>query len=73
MLPPEEIAAAITRAAARHIGVEANDVVVAASRLLGFRATGQQLRRVIVRELDMLLSDGRLKRQGEKLFVAPSE
>lgn len=70
MLPPEEIRAAVAGIVGAHIGASADDVVKATSRLLGFRSTAPQLRRVIDRELQRLIEDQTLTSRGEKLFLS---
>jgi very-short-patch-repair endonuclease len=70
MLPPQEISEALLQIVTRHLGVTDEEAIVATGRLLGFRATSQQLKRVISRELDGLVGANRVSQRGSKLFAA---
>ena len=63
MLPPAEIRAAAIQVIREHLGASAEEVVIQASRVLGFQSTSAQLRAVIQAELDRLILDGLLERK----------
>jgi hypothetical protein len=68
MIPPAEIREAVLQIVNKHVGVSVDETVVAACRLLGFRSTGSQLKRVISRELDRLVAENALRLHDAKLF-----
>jgi len=63
LLPPQELRAAIEAVAISHFGVSENDVPVAVSRLLGFKATSAALRERIGQQVEILKASGRLVEQ----------
>ena len=67
MIPPKELAEAVTRVVIAHYGVRKADVATAVSRILGFRSTSTQLRDAIDAQVDVLISNGRLKVEGDAL------
>lgn len=69
MLPPAELCAALLHTVNTHVGVTCDEAVVAVGRLLGFRSTGPQLKKVILRELDRMLANNVFHRSEERLFV----
>ncbi|MEM9753687.1 MAG: DUF4011 domain-containing protein [Planctomycetota bacterium] len=69
-LPPAEVRFALQQVAAVAIGVSREDVVIEASRLLGFASTRSNLREVIERELEALLGRGVLEDREGAVFVA---
>jgi very-short-patch-repair endonuclease len=68
MIPPAEIAEALTQVVTRHVGVSREETIVAACRLLGFRSTRAQLKRVILQELDRLIESGNLRVHDDKIL-----
>jgi very-short-patch-repair endonuclease len=63
MLPPAEIRAAAIQVICGHLGASAEEVVIHASRALGFQSTSAQLRATIQAELDRLILEGLLERK----------
>jgi hypothetical protein len=66
-LPPSEIETAVRHVVRGSYGVTQDEVIQATSRALGFRATSGQLRAVIQDRIGQMLSDGYLRRDGERL------
>jgi hypothetical protein len=66
-LPPSEIETAVRHVVRGSYGVTQDEVIQATSRALGFRATSGQLRAVIQDRIGHMLSDGYLRRDGERL------
>ena len=74
MVPPVEIREAISQLVGLHIGVTREEVITQVSRLLGFKATSSQLREVIGREIDALVSAGQFSegRNSSLALVTPT-
>lgn len=70
MLPPAEIQAAILQVTGNHYGATSSEIALEVGRLLGFQATGARLRTLIETEVERLLANGRLDRQGPSLVPA---
>jgi hypothetical protein len=68
-LPPEEIQATLLTVVKHHLGVDADDALVEASRLLGFRAASAQLKEVLRDELRHLIELRELDERSGKLFA----
>jgi hypothetical protein len=68
-LPPQEIRAAVTQLLADAHGGTRDEVIVAASRALGFQATSQQLRDGIDGQIDLLIEKQVLSKTGNHLSV----
>ena len=68
ILPPAEIGAAIEAVVAAHVAISLADAVVEVARLLGFRATSAQLRRVIERVARQWMQEARLVERKGKLY-----
>ena len=73
-MPPVEIREAISQLVGLHIGVTREEVITQVSRLLGFKATSSQLREVIGREIDILVSAGQFSegRNSSLALVTPT-
>ena len=69
MLPPVELEAAVEQVASRHLGINASDAVVRASRLLGFLATSGQIRELLSQAIQTLVADGKLELRNERLYL----
>jgi very-short-patch-repair endonuclease/DNA polymerase III delta prime subunit len=70
MLPPAEIQAAILQVSGSHYGATGGEIALEVGRMLGFQATGARLRTLIETEVERLLANGRLDRQGPSLVPA---
>jgi very-short-patch-repair endonuclease len=68
MLPPAEIAAAIRRLLADHIGVHRQEMPAMVARLLGFKATTTKLKEAIDAVVAGLIERGQVSVRDEKLF-----
>ena len=73
MIPPAEIRKALVAIVAVHLGVEIDEAVSEASRLLGFKSTKAQLRRVIGHQVQVLIRDQILEERSGKLYVGQEE
>ena len=73
MLPPAEIRQAVTAIVQVHLGVAREEAVTEAARLFGFKSTSSQLREVIEREIDYLLSQRALDERNGKLCIGESD
>jgi hypothetical protein len=73
MLPPEEIAAALERIVADHVGVSRDDAVVQAARLLGYRMTSAPLRATIEMQLDLLIAAEKVSEKDGALGARPDQ
>ena len=69
MIPPSEIAVGLEQIVAGHLGATEDELILAVSRLIGFKATSAQLRTAIASVVAQLLKEGRLERQGTMLVV----
>jgi very-short-patch-repair endonuclease len=65
---PEEIRAAIERVARDYYGIAPDDVAAGACRLLGFGRVSDEMRTVVERERDALVTKGRLVLKGDSLI-----
>jgi hypothetical protein len=70
MIPPAEVRRALHDIAKLHLGVGQEEAVTETARLMGFRATGSQLRQVIEEQLDWLLKRGWLQKRNDTLYAA---
>ena len=68
MIAPEEIGAALLHAVRISYGIEADDAVVEASRLFGYKRTGSAIRERFRSTLDSLLAQAVLRETGGHLF-----
>ena len=68
-LPPSEIDEAVRQVVRGSYGASQEEITQAVSRALGFRATSGQLRSVLESRVGALLSDGVLRRDGERIVV----
>jgi hypothetical protein len=73
MLPPAEIERAILVLIEDNLGVNRDEAIVAVARMLGFKSTGQQLKEVIARQLERLVSAGKIVAKSDTLYLADSE
>ncbi|GLK69782.1 hypothetical protein GCM10008179_34200 [Hansschlegelia plantiphila] len=71
MLPPIELQEAVRHVVTTNFGATREEVVVAVSRLLGFKATSAQLRDVILAQVERLVADETLS-QADGLLVGRS-
>ncbi len=69
MLPPSEIRKAIAAIVQTHFGVASDEAVVVTGRLFGFRATSPQLKHVIEREMNALITHRVLEERNGKLYA----
>lgn len=69
MISPEEIAVGVTQVVSSNFGGTVDEVVIAVSRMLGFKATSAPLRKNIEVVVEDLLRDGKLRRE-DKMLVA---
>lgn len=72
MLPPSEIRLAVSAIIRVNLGVTTEEAVIEAARLLGFKSTSSQLKRVIEQEINQLHSDGVLTARNGKMYIAES-
>ncbi len=71
MIPPVELRTALVQIVRDHIGVEPQDAVIQAARVLGFQRTGADLQGRVDDQLRALLADGVLVLRNEnRLYVA---
>jgi very-short-patch-repair endonuclease len=68
-LPPSEIDEAVRHVVRGSYGASQEEITQAVSRTLGFRATSGQLRSVLESRVGALLSDGGLRRDGERIVL----
>ena len=68
MLPPAELETAVMHVVTSSLGANADEVVLAAPRLLGFKATSAQLRQLFKDVIENMRSAGKLVQHGS-LFV----
>jgi hypothetical protein len=66
---PEEICAAIEQSVKESYGMAAEDVAVAACRLLGFARVTEDMRSTVDSQRDRLVERGRLECRGETLVL----
>jgi hypothetical protein len=69
MLPPREIEAAVRQVVLSSLGARTDEVVMAVSRMLGFKATSAQLRQLVQAAASALLARGELTSTGDMLQV----
>ena len=69
MLPPAEIDEAALAIVKANFGASRTELIQALSRTFGFQSTSSQLRDVLGRQIDALLTSGRLSLQGEVLVL----
>ena len=67
VIAPEEIGAALRYAVQTSFGIGANDAVVEASRLLGFKRVGPDIKATFAGVLDDLVERGVFEKRGEQL------
>ncbi len=72
MLPPMEIRAAILQLIEANHGVHEDEIAVGVGRLLGFRSTSQQLKKLVTAEAQSLLSDDLITEHAGLLKVRES-
>ena len=72
MLPPAEIRKAVTAIVQVHLGVAKEEAVTEAARPFGFKSRSSQLREVIEREIDHLLSQRMFDERNGKLCTGES-
>jgi very-short-patch-repair endonuclease len=72
LLPPAELRAAALKFVAVHLGATMEETVNGMSRMLGFKATSAQLRKVLEDAVNQILGEGGLLRQGDLLKVPQS-
>ncbi len=72
LLPPLELRAAIERVVTEHHGAKAAEIVLAVSRLLGFKATSAALRAAIQAQIENLQSRGSIEEQSGVFRLVPS-
>lgn len=70
MIPPQEIRNAILAIVRAHLGVESEDAIAEASRLLGFRQTSGQLFTALANVIDEIANQQLVERRGSKLYPA---
>ncbi len=70
MLPPMELAAGLEAVVKDHLGVSREDAVRAVSKQLGFKRTGEGVADALGDALELMLADGRLREEGDRLYVA---
>lgn len=69
MLPPVEIRTGLRMIVVEHLGVEPGEAISEVARMFGFQRTGQDLQRVIEKQLRVLLGEGVLDlRNGNRLY-----
>lgn len=71
-IAPEELRAALTMAVSGSFGMLLADAAISAAVLLGLSRVGDDLRVTLDRAVVEMTADGRLRRQGEYLMVAPA-
>lgn len=69
MLPPDEIRKAVIHIVQMHLGAGNDELVVATSRLLGFRSTRPTVRQAIAQVVDELVQEGSLRRNNDRLYA----
>jgi very-short-patch-repair endonuclease len=69
MLPPKEIDIAIYGVVAKNFGASTEEITVAVSRSLGFKATSSQLRELILARVDGMVDKAALLRRGDNLVL----
>lgn len=69
MLPPAEIRHALAAIVEAHVGVTADEAVMEAARVFGFRTTSSQLRQVIEQQVPPLLAAELLEQRNGKLYM----
>lgn len=69
MLPPQEVDQAIMLVVASSVSLTVGDCAVQVARMLGFKSTSGDLRRVVERRAARLASEGRLEADGEEVRV----
>jgi hypothetical protein len=71
MIAPREIAAGVIHVVSSNLGATDDEIVVAVSRMLGFKATSAPLRKTIDSVIRDLLDNGNLRRE-DPMIVARS-
>lgn len=69
MIPPAEICSGIVQVVSSNLGATEEEIVLTVSRMLGFKATSSQLRKVIGLQVDGLLNTARLRREENMIVV----
>ena len=69
MIPPREIAAGVVHIVTTNFGATEDEIIIAVSRMLGFKATSPQLRKLISRAVESLLESSSVRLE-EKMIVA---
>lgn len=72
MIAPEEIMLAIEMAIENALGMERENIPLAAARLLGFSRTSEEIRQRLDEAIEQMLAQGRLVAQGGFLLPAKS-
>ena len=72
MLPPDELEIGIVDVVKRNFGASPDEVILAVSRQLGFKATSSQLRDIIQESIDSMAARSALARQGNNLVLVES-
>ncbi len=69
MLPPQEIKEGVLQVVRTNLGGSQDEVSLAVSRLLGFKATSAQLREAVQSAVTALISQGMLMQHGDYLVL----
>jgi hypothetical protein len=72
-LPPAEIRAALIAVVRVHFGIDADEAVIEASRLFGFRAASSQLKEAMCEEVRQLIGDRVIEERNGKLYSISRE
>lgn len=70
MLPPFEIEVAISDVVRKNFGARNDEIILAVSRSLGFKATSSQLREIIQARIEAMLQRAALSQQGDNLVLS---
>ena len=70
-LPPIEIQEGVVNFVNRHVGATVDECVKGLAREFGFRSTGQQLRQIIEKQIEFLVTNEVLTRSGNVLARRP--
>ena len=72
-LSPAEIRAALIAVVRVHLGIDANEAVMEASRLFGFRAASSQFKEAMCEEVRQLIGDRVVEERNRKLYSVSHE
>jgi hypothetical protein len=70
LVPPQEIAAAVEEVVNLSFGIDKEDLIPEAGRMLGFGRVGSKIQDRIEEVVDQMLDEGRLARENGHLMVA---